>query len=32
MLASSGDQGAGALCSGVPSCFPFRAVIRPPSD
>jgi subtilase family serine protease len=32
MLASSGDEGAGALKSDTSCCFPFRAVIWPSSD
>jgi len=32
MLASSGDDGAGALKSDLSCCFPFRAVIWPSSD
>jgi subtilase family serine protease len=32
MLASSGDQGAGALKADTTCCFPFRAVIWPSSD
>lgn len=32
MLASSGDDGAGALKADTSCCFPFRAVIWPSSD